>query len=98
MFRPEASLTVGNARAVLAAGLQAIAGGQTAFDLSGLVDVDSAAVATLISWQRGAGQAGRTVAYTGLSDNLRSLIDLYGAAELLHLPAADHGRADLPQH
>nr|WP_220809935.1 STAS domain-containing protein [Noviherbaspirillum aridicola] len=98
MFRPDASLTVGNARAVLAAGLEAIRGGQTEFDLGGLAAVDSSAVATLIAWQRAAREAGRQLAFIGLPANLRSLVDLYGAAELLHLSADPLHRRDLPHH
>lgn len=92
MFRPDDSLTVGNARSVLAAGLEAIAGGKTEFDLSGLIAVDSSAVATMVAWQRAAGSAGQQLKFSGLPANLRSLVDLYGVAELLHLPA------DGPRH
>jgi len=98
MFRPDASLTVSNARAVLAAGLDAIRSGQTDFDLSDLTTVDSSAVATLVAWQRAAREAGRALAFTGLPANLRSLVDLYGAADLLHPAAGNPRRGDLPHH
>ncbi|HEY8606969.1 MAG TPA: STAS domain-containing protein [Noviherbaspirillum sp.] len=102
MFRPAFSLTVGNARAVLVAGLDAIARGQTDIDLSGLATVDSAAVATMVSWQRAARSAGKTLTFTGVAPNLHSLIELYGAADLLQVDAHHgHHRAELaghPQH
>jgi phospholipid transport system transporter-binding protein len=97
MFRPEASLTVDNARTVLAAGLEAIARGQAEFDLGGLANVDSAAVATLVAWQRAARQSGKQLAFIGLPANLRSLVDLYGADELLHLSTTGTHHADLPR-
>ena len=44
------SLTLANARLVLAEGLHAIAAGQSEIDLSRLATVDSSAVATLLAW------------------------------------------------
>lgn len=98
MFRPDSSLTVSNARTVLAAGLDAIRGGQTAIDLGGLTVVDSSAVATLVAWERAARESGRQLSFSGVPANLRSLVELYGAADLLHLSAADLHRRDLPHH
>ena len=93
-FQPGQSLTVHSANAVLAAGLQAISAGQTVFDLSGLAELDSAAVATLLTWQRAALARGNALTFTGLPANLCSLMRLYGVAELL-LPEA---KADIRHH
>ena len=93
-FQPGQSLTVHTASTVLAAGLQAIATGQTVFDLSGITELDSAAVATLLTWQRAAQARGNTLAFTRLPANLGSLMHLYGVAELL-LPAE---KADFRHH
>lgn len=93
-FQPGQSLTVHTANTVLAAGLQAIAAGQTVFDLSGVAELDSAAVATLLAWQRAALARGKPLAFTRLPANLRSLMRLYGVAELL-LPAE---KADFRHH
>jgi phospholipid transport system transporter-binding protein len=98
MYRPAQTLTVGNARTVLAAGLAAIADGQTHFDLQDLTMVDSAAVATLVAWQRAAQKAGKTLAFSNVPANLISLVDLYGVAELLHASATTEPRGDLPHH
>ena len=80
MFIVPSSLTVQNAKAVSNAGLQAIASGQTNFDLSALVEVDSAAVATLVGWQRAASVA---LDFGSWPANLSSLAELYGVAALL---------------
>jgi phospholipid transport system transporter-binding protein len=93
-FQPGRSLTVHSASAVLAAGLQAISAGQTVFDLSGVAELDSAAVATLLAWQRAALACGNALTFTRLPANLCSLMHLYGVAELL-LPAA---KADSRHH
>jgi len=84
MFKPGATLTVDNATATLAAGLQAIAGGQSAIDLSG--------VATLLAWQRAAKQKGLALQFGVLPANLQSLVDLYGAASLLGAPTSASDR------
>lgn len=93
-FQPGQSLTVHTASTVLAAGLQAIAAGQTAFDLSGVTELDSAAVVTLLAWQRAALARGNTLAFSRLPANLCSLMRLYGVAELL-LPTE---KADFRHH
>jgi phospholipid transport system transporter-binding protein len=102
MFKPVAKLTMDNAAETLAAGLQAIAAGESAFDLSETLSVDSSAVAIMLAWQRQARQLGRTLRFGALPPNLRSLIGLYGVAELL--PAdpltavAGSGIADIRHH
>ncbi|RXZ36531.1 STAS domain-containing protein [Oxalobacteraceae bacterium CAVE-383] len=83
MFKPAVKLTMDNACEMLAAGLQAIAAGESDFDLSEALIVDSSAVAMLLEWQRQARQQGRSLRFGALPPNLRSLIDLYGVAELL---------------
>jgi phospholipid transport system transporter-binding protein len=84
MFRPTLTLTVNNAKTALDAGLRAIEGGQTTIDLAQLTAVDSAAVATLLAWQRAASARGTALAFNNLPANLQSLIELYGVADLLH--------------
>jgi phospholipid transport system transporter-binding protein len=84
MFRPTASLTVTNATSALEAGLQAIAEGQTEIDLADVTAVDSVAVATLLAWQRAASERGAALTFNNLPANLRSLVAVYGVADLLH--------------
>ncbi len=84
MFRPHSSLTFNEAKVVLAAGLQAIASGQTSIDLAELNTVDSSAVATLLAWQRAASTTGRPLTFTNLPRNLKSLAQLYGVEPLLN--------------
>jgi phospholipid transport system transporter-binding protein len=84
MFRPTLTLTLNNANATLDAGLAAIEGGQTEIDLAQLTAVDSAAVATLIAWQRAASARGVRLAFKNLPASLQSLAELYGVADLLH--------------
>jgi phospholipid transport system transporter-binding protein len=83
MFQTPDSLTLANAKAVLAQGLQAIAAGQADIDLSRLAAVDSSAVATLLAWKRAAASRGKALALRNPPASLHSLIQLYGVADLL---------------
>jgi len=93
-YRPALTLTVHNAKSVLDAGLRAIAGGQTQIDLGELTVVDSAAVATMLAWQRAARGDGKSLVFSNLPANLQSLVNLYDVADLLQTSP----RADLPHH
>ena len=84
MFQPSLTLTVNNATTTLDAGLSAIADGQTEIDLAQLTAVDSAAVATLVAWQRAALERGAPLTFKNASVNLQSLAELYDVADLLH--------------
>lgn len=94
-FRPALTLTFHNAQTVLDAGLRVISDGQTRFDLADLSMVDSAAVATLLAWQRAARSAGRTLEFVNFPPNLQSLMTLYGVDELLQPATAAAAQADL---
>ncbi|HEY0845397.1 MAG TPA: STAS domain-containing protein [Noviherbaspirillum sp.] len=98
MYRPTETLTVQNAQTALNDGLRAIADGQTYFDLAGLTLVDSAAVATMLAWQRAARSKGKSLLLINIPPNLQSLIDLYGVTGLLHSANTAETRADLPHH
>ena len=98
MYQPSQTLTINNAQTVLAAGLRAIADGQTQIDLAELTTVDSAAVATLLAWKRAAQKRGASLAFDNLPANLQSLIGLYGVTELLQPALPANPRADLLHH
>lgn len=98
MFRPTLTLTVNNAKAALEAGLRAIEEGQTEIDLAQLTALDSAAVATLLAWQRAAQRRGNALRFKNLPTSLESLAALYGVADLLHPTGAAEAGADLPHH
>ncbi|MFC7515741.1 lipid asymmetry maintenance protein MlaB [Herbaspirillum sp. GCM10030257] len=99
MYRPGLTLTVNNAQTVLEAGLRAIADGQSVIDLGELNVVDSAAVATMLSWQRAARKAGKSLAFSNLPSNLQSLVALYDADGLLSVVSRTTAeRSDLLHH
>ncbi|MFC3110624.1 STAS domain-containing protein [Undibacterium arcticum] len=97
MFKPSTTLIFANAKTALAEGLGAIASGQTQFDLAAVSAVDSAAVATLLAWQRAALARGTALVFSNLPVNLQSLAQLYGVTELLH-PATRVDHVDHRHH
>lgn len=98
MFRPGLTITVNNAKSVLEAGLHAISTGETQIDLAEVTVVDSAAVATLLAWQRAARRSGKSLAFTNLPANLQSLVQLYGVADIVPAGSSSHLHAELAHH
>lgn len=82
-FQPAPSLTVANARNMLAEGHKAIGDGQHVIDFSGLLTVDSAAVAVLLAWQRDARTRSIVLSFINVPTMLQHLTELYGVTELL---------------
>ncbi|HEX7029065.1 MAG TPA: STAS domain-containing protein [Gammaproteobacteria bacterium] len=69
------ALTLGNATAALEAVAPVFADGdqRLVFDLSGLWQSDSAALAVLLEWRREALRSGRELEYRGAPERLRQL-------------------------
>ncbi len=80
---PEGDLTLATATRLLREGEAALEQGCTAFDFSGVGEVDSAALSLMLSWRRRARGMGRALAFRNLPDSLGSLAQLYGVGELL---------------
>jgi phospholipid transport system transporter-binding protein len=64
-------------------GLQLFTAPEVTLDLSGVTEVDSAAVSLLFEWRRAALAANRSIRYVNLPENLISLARLYGVTELV---------------
>ena len=72
-----------NALALREDGLRLFTAPAVTLDLSGVTEVDSAAVSLLFEWRRAALAANRSIRYVNLPENLRSLAALYGVTELV---------------
>jgi len=81
------SITNANAGDLLVAGAAAIAGGDLAIDLSAVAEVDTAAVALLLEWQRQAQARGARLELAAVPDDVASLARLYGVDGLLGIEA-----------
>lgn len=77
------SLTMQDASIALKQGLALIAEGRTELDLGAVTELDSAAVATLLEWQRAAQARGVHLQYKNMPASLKSLAQLYGVDTLL---------------
>jgi phospholipid transport system transporter-binding protein len=69
------------ARAPLAEGVRAV-------DLGEVTELDSSLLAVLFAWMREARSQGRALSFSRLPEDLRSLAQLYGVAQLLPRDAA----------
>ena len=76
-------VTIAKATTVLAESAGVFTNPRTIVDLSGVTEVDSAAVSLLLEWRRQAAKTGRTIEFANVPANLRSLAELYGVLELL---------------
>lgn len=82
------SITNANAGDLLAEGWSAIERGEFAFDLSAVTEVDTAAIALLLDWQRRASFRGGRLQFSGVPADIASLAKLYGVDGLLGLGGA----------
>lgn len=79
----QGSLTMDTVPALFEAGLQQLANADFQLDLSRVDSVDSAAVSMLLGWSRAARGSGHALRVKGLPQDLLSLANLYGVAEML---------------
>lgn len=87
-FRIQGRITIDNARALLADGLRQFSKDGLVVDLSGLEEVDSAAVSLVLEWLREAQRGKRSLRFVNLPDNLKSLATLYGVLDLIQPASA----------
>jgi phospholipid transport system transporter-binding protein len=76
-------VTMSNIGALVAEGGRVLAAADITVDLSGVTEVDSAAVSLLLEWRRQALRAKRKIRFVNIPANLKSLATVYGVTELL---------------
>lgn len=76
-------LTMSTVPALYEAGLLHLDSEDMLVDFSKVEAVDSAAVSMLLGWSRAAERKNRSLRVTALPDDLLSLANLYGVAEML---------------
>ena len=77
------TMTLADAKSLLAEGNGLIAGNVTSFDLADVTEVDSSGLAVVFGWLREAQRLGKTVSIVNLPKNLTSLAEVYGVSDLL---------------
>ena len=82
-FTLKGAVTLDNVLELREDGLRMFTAPAVTLDLSGVTEVDSAALSLLFEWRRAALAADRTIQFVGLPANLQSLAQLYGVSELV---------------
>ena len=80
-------VTLENVMGLVAAGARYLDGTPKVFDFSEVSEIDSAAVSLMLEWSRRARASGAPVRFANLGESIRSLIDLYGVADLIQIDA-----------
>ena len=89
-------MSLANAAQLATVGIEAIRGGDTAFDLSSVRTCDSSALVVLLAWQREAESTGRSIVLDGVPADMLSLAAVYGVVDVL--PLGDSGRVVASDH
>ena len=76
-------MTMQSAASLETAGASAIARGVRVFDLSAVREMDSAALAVLFSWIRGAESAALSVRFRSIPAEVMSLADVYAVSDII---------------
>lgn len=76
-------MTMPVAKDLLAEGEAAIASSATSFDLAAVTEMDSSCLAVVFGWMRAAKAAGKSLRLLNPPQNLLSLAEVYGVADLL---------------
>jgi phospholipid transport system transporter-binding protein len=83
----EGSITIDNVVALVGQGIALFERDSMVIDLAHVAEVDSSAISMLLEWQREGGRRNCPVRFANIPLNLRSLVQLYGLSELMHLAA-----------
>jgi Predicted NTP binding protein (contains STAS domain) len=81
----EGSITINNVVAMVGQGIALFDRDNMVIDLARVTEVDSSAVSMLLEWQREAGRRNCPMRFANIPLNLRSLVQLYGLSELMHV-------------
>jgi phospholipid transport system transporter-binding protein len=82
-YRIRGPVTLDTVKPLLEDGTHRFDAADVRVDLSGVTSADSSAVALLLAWMRAAARRGHRIRYENLTENLKSLIELYELEELL---------------
>lgn len=81
----DGAMTLPNASALLAEGLEALTRDSAVFDLAAVSEVDSSSIAVVFGWMREARRLGKNLRVVNPPQDMLSLATVYGVSELLPL-------------
>ena len=79
----EGSITIDNVVSMVANGIALFDRDDVIIDLGRVTEADSAAVSLMLEWRREAARRNRQIRFLNMPQNLQSLVQLYGVAELM---------------
>lgn len=82
-FVVQGPVTLDNVVGVLEEGRRLFSGAESVVDLGRIETVDSSAISLLMEWLRDAERDQRRLRLVNMPENMKSLADLYGVAELI---------------
>ena len=77
-------VVIGTASSLLAASKSLALNAETTIDFAQVTDIDTSTISLILEWKRRAQKENQTIKLVNLSDNLKSLTQLYGVAELIN--------------
>ena len=82
----QGAVTIDNAVMLTKSGIALFDDQPLTVDLHQVTEVDSTIISMLLEWQRATGKNSHALQFINMPENLKSLIQLYGVAELIPAP------------
>ena len=76
-------VVIGTVSSVLRASKSLVLNAVTTIDFAQVTDIDTSTISLILEWKRRAQKENQTIKLANLTDNLKSLTQLYGVAELI---------------
>ena len=77
-------VVIGTVSSVLTASKSLVLNSETTIDFAQVTDIDTSTISLILEWKRRALNEKQTVKLANLSDNLKSLTQLYGVDKLIN--------------
>jgi phospholipid transport system transporter-binding protein len=82
-YSVQGSITMANATTLLEQGAELLGGQDAVVDFGQVEEVDSSAIGLMLAWLRAAAAQNRTLRFSHLPENLKTLAALYGVLDLI---------------
>ena len=77
-------VVIGTVSSVLTASKSLVLDAETTIDFAQVTDIDTSTISLILEWKRRAQKENQTIKLVNLSDNLKSLTQLYGVEEFIY--------------
>ena len=83
-WRVSGDVVIGTISSVLNASKSLVLNAETTIDFAQVTDIDTSTISLILEWKRRAQKEHQTIKLANLSDNLKSLTQLYGVEEFIY--------------